>query len=109
LQTGVLYLLQNKSNNLPGIIFVNGERIEYFVKENNTLRQLRRGTLGTGVKSIHETGTKVYNQSSSKTIPYRDRNFDSKHSFPMEFPMNICLVSTWATRIKLKFLCQEKD
>jgi hypothetical protein len=63
----------NKSNNLPGIIFVDGERIEYFVKENNTLRQIRRGTLGTGVKSVHTVGTKVYNQSSSKTIPYRDR------------------------------------
>ena len=63
----------NKSNNLPGIIFVDGERIEYFVKEDNTLRQLRRGTLGTGVKTVHSAGTKVYNQSSAKTIPYRDR------------------------------------
>jgi hypothetical protein len=43
------------------------------VKEDNTLRQIRRGTLGTGVKSVHSAGTKVYNQSSSKTIPYRDR------------------------------------
>jgi hypothetical protein len=63
----------NKSNNLPGIVFINGERIEYFVKENNTLRQIRRGTLGTGVKSVHSAGSKVYNQSSSKTIPYKDR------------------------------------
>jgi len=39
----------NKGQNLPGVIFIAGERIEYFVKESNTLRQLRRGTLGTGV------------------------------------------------------------
>ena len=63
----------NKSNNLPGIVFIDGERIEYFVKEDNTLRQLRRGTLGTGVKSVHVAGSKVYNQSSAKTIPYKDR------------------------------------
>lgn len=65
--------MPNKSNNLPGIVFIDGERIEYFVKEHNTLRQLRRGTLGTGVKSTHSTGTKVYNQSSVKNIPYKDR------------------------------------
>jgi len=62
----------NKGQNLPGIIFVNGERIEYFVKEGNTLRQLRRGTLGTGIKTVHSAGTKVYDQNISKTIPYRD-------------------------------------
>ena len=64
----------DKGKNLPGILFVNGERIEYFVKEGNTLRQLRRGTLGTGVPNVHATGTKVYNQNRDKTIPYRDTN-----------------------------------
>lgn len=62
----------NKSKNLPGIIFINGERIEYFVKEDNVLRQLRRGTLGTGVKEIHIEGAEVYDQNSSKTVPYQD-------------------------------------
>ena len=64
----------NKGQNLPGIIFVNGERIEYFVKEGNTLRQLRRGTLGTGVKELHTVGSKVFDQNISKTIPYIDNN-----------------------------------
>ena len=63
----------NKGQNLPGVIFINGERIEYFVKEENTLRQLRRGTLGTGVKNTYDIGTKVYDQNISKTVPYRDR------------------------------------
>ena len=71
----------NKSQNLPGIIFIDGERIEYFVKENNILRQLRRGTLGTGIKDVHNIGTKVYDQNISKTVPYRDtsivQNFTS--------------------------------
>jgi len=62
----------NKYANVPGVIFIAGERIEYFVKENNTLRQLRRGTLGTGVKNINVAGTEVYDQGTSKTIPYKD-------------------------------------
>jgi hypothetical protein len=62
----------NKGRNIPGIIWINGERIEYFVKEDNTLRQLRRGTLGTGVKNVHEAGSKIYDQNVSKTVPYQD-------------------------------------
>jgi len=71
-QDGSLLSEPNKGQNLPGILFINGERIEYFVKEGNTLRQLRRGTLGTGIKEIHEVNSKVYDQNISKTIPYRD-------------------------------------
>ena len=63
----------NKGQNLPGVIFIEGERIEYFVKEDNTLRQLRRGTLGTGVKDTYAANTKVYDQNISKTVPYKDR------------------------------------
>ena len=63
----------NKGKNLPGVIFIEGERIEYFVKEENTLRQLRRGTLGTGVKTSYDTGTKVFDQNISKTVPYKDQ------------------------------------
>jgi hypothetical protein len=63
----------NKQQNLPGVIFINGERIEYFVKEVNTLRQLRRGTLGTGVKTTYPVSTKVFDQNISKTVPYKDK------------------------------------
>ena len=62
----------NKGENMPGIIFVNGERIEYFVKEENTLRQIRRGTLGTGVADVHLAGEGVYDQGPGKNIPYKD-------------------------------------
>jgi hypothetical protein len=63
----------NKAQNLPGVIFIDGERIEYFVKESNTLRQLRRGTLGTGVKNTYTLNTKVNDQNISKTVPYKDQ------------------------------------
>ena len=87
----------NKGRNLPGIIFIAGERIEYFVKEGNTLRQLRRGTLGTGVKNVYEVGTNVYDQNISKTVPYKDRTLVEHfnpyadgltNTFEIGFPVN---------------------
>jgi len=65
--------IPNVERNKPGIIFVDGERIEYFIKDGNLLRQLRRGTLGTGVKDVYLAGTAVVDRSSSKNVPYTDQ------------------------------------
>ena len=62
----------NPRANLPGIIEINGERIEYFTKVGNVLGQLRRGTLGTGIPTYTETGAVVLGLGASETIPYRD-------------------------------------
>lgn len=56
----------------PGIIFINGERIEFFNRTGNTLNQLRRGTLGTGVKEVYLAGTKFVEQGVDTNMPYRD-------------------------------------
>jgi hypothetical protein len=61
----------NAANNMPGVVFVDKERIEYFTKNGNTLGQLRRGTLGTGIKD-HSDGTLVVDASGTQTIPYAD-------------------------------------
>ena len=61
----------------PGVIFIDGERIEYFIKDGNKLKQLRRGTMGTGVKDNYTTGTEVYNQSATSTLPYRDETYST--------------------------------
>jgi hypothetical protein len=61
----------NASANVPGVIFIDKERIEYFTKSGNTLGQLRRGTLGTGIKG-HGSGTEVVDASGTQTIPYAD-------------------------------------
>ena len=66
------------STNIPGILFINGERIEYFVRNGNVLSQLRRGTLGTGVKAIYLAGENVYNQSQNATMPYKDETLTSE-------------------------------
>ena len=53
------------------MVFVDKERIEYFTKSGNTLGQLQRGTLGTGIKD-HGSGAKVVDASGTQTIPYVD-------------------------------------
>lgn len=60
------------SLNLPGIIEINGERIEYFEIDGNILKRLRRSTLGTGSSTVHKRGTLVVNLGNSETIPYMD-------------------------------------
>jgi len=86
----------DKKRNLPGIIFINGERIEYFIKEDNMLRQLRRGTLGTGIPETHAALTEVVSYDFSKTIPYKDtmltQNFKNVSSeqtqYELQFNVN---------------------
>ena len=56
---------------LPGVIFIDKERIEFFQKSSNVLSQIRRGTLGTGIKA-HIGGTKVVDASGKSTVPYSD-------------------------------------
>jgi len=70
----------NKGKNIPGIIWINKERIEYLVKEDNTLRQLRRGTLGTSVNESITSGTSVYDQGPNKSIPYKDETITRIHT-----------------------------
>ena len=62
----------DKDSAIPGIIFVNGERIEYLIKQGNVLRQIQRGTLGTGAKALHLAGSDIYNADSTQTAPYKD-------------------------------------
>lgn len=60
----------NPALNLPGVIYINGERITYFTKNDgtNTLGQLRRGTLGTGA-NIHFAGETVTSGSINQIVP----------------------------------------
>lgn len=55
----------------PGIIFINGERVTYYVKDtvNNRLGQIRRGTQGTGVANVHVTGANVVAATTAEILP----------------------------------------
>jgi len=58
----------------PSVLFLDGERIEYFIKDGNTLRQIRRGTLGTGIKDVYPSGTLAMDQNSVTNLPYKDQS-----------------------------------
>jgi len=81
----------DKARNLPGVIFLEGERIEYFEVSENYLLQLRRGTLGTGIKTIYEEGSIAYGQSANENINYNDTIYtqtfisDGSSTFELDF------------------------
>lgn len=60
------------SRNIPGVILINNERIEYFEKTGNVLSQLRRGSLGTGISTQHSAGSYVIDVGANQTLPYAD-------------------------------------
>jgi len=62
----------NRNRNLPGVIEINFERVEYMGKEGNILTQLRRGTLGTGINELVPTGSRILGIGYSETAPYKD-------------------------------------
>ena len=59
--------------NIPGVILIDRERIEFFKLENNVISQLRRGTLGTSPKAYLEIGTKVIDQGVEQIIPFTEQ------------------------------------
>ena len=60
------------SRNLPGVVFIQGERIEYMAKSGNTLSQLRRGAHGTAIATTYAKGTAVVDVGYSEVIPYNE-------------------------------------
>jgi hypothetical protein len=77
---GSNFEIPDPSVNMPGVIFVNGERIEYFTITDNTLGQLRRGTLGTGIMLEYPAGTDVQEVGTTETIPYTENTFIQQSS-----------------------------
>ena len=58
---------------VPGVIYINGERITYWTKDDstNTLSNIRRGTAGTGANT-HVVGSIVEDGASAQKVPYSD-------------------------------------
>ena len=56
----------------PGVILVNGERIQFYEINGNVLTKLKRGTLGTGSPIQHKAGTTVIDQGSAQTMNLSD-------------------------------------
>jgi hypothetical protein len=60
------------SRNIPGVVLINGERIDYMVKDGNVLKQLRRGSLGTSIPELHPANSYVIDVGYSETLPYNE-------------------------------------
>lgn len=60
------------SRNIPGVIYVQGERIEYMAKSGNVLSQLRRGSQGTAIKEAYSIGTDISDVGPGEIIPYNE-------------------------------------
>lgn len=60
------------SKNIPGVVIVNNERIEYMLKDGNVLKQLRRGAYGTGIADTHSKDSLVIDTGTNNTISYAD-------------------------------------
>ena len=60
------------SRNIPGIVHINGEKIEYMSKVGNVLSQLRRGSLGTSIAVLHAKDSTVIDVGYQNTIPYNE-------------------------------------
>lgn len=59
----------NAAKNVPGVVLIDRERIEFFGRDGDELSQLRRGTLGTSPSLIVDANTKVIDQGILQTIP----------------------------------------
>lgn len=79
------------SRNIPGIIEINKEKIQYFSKDGNVLSRLRRGCFGTSIGENYKAGSRVVNLGISEIIPYNDQqhkeNFISDGSTIMIGPL----------------------
>jgi hypothetical protein len=60
------------SKNIPGVVIIDGERIEFMKASRTVLSQLRRSTLGTAPSFYSASGTKVIDQSPDQTIPFAE-------------------------------------
>jgi hypothetical protein len=59
----------NLDQNIPGVIFIGGERITYWKKDGNVLSQIRRGTAGTPATLEYASGSIVVDASGKSAIP----------------------------------------
>jgi hypothetical protein len=65
--------IPSPSTNIPGVIFINSERIEYMAINGNVLSVIKRSTLGTGAGIDYPATTTVVDAGVIQSVP--DRSF----------------------------------
>ena len=59
----------NLETNIPGVVFIGYERITYWEKDGNTLKNIRRGTMGTASPFKHYKGSQIIDASKRQEVP----------------------------------------
>lgn len=72
LQDASFFDTPSPEKRVPGVVIIGKERIEFYQIDGNTLKQIRRGTLGTGIPTKHIVGTEVFDFGPTQTMPYKD-------------------------------------
>ena len=67
------------SKNLPGVILVDAERIEFLEYTGNVLTKLKRATLGTGPSYYSEPGTRVLDQGIEQMLLFKENVYKQTH------------------------------
>jgi hypothetical protein len=57
---------------IPGVIIINGERIQFYKVEGNTISNLVRGSLGTGIRHSYPKDTAVIDQGAYQNLDIAD-------------------------------------
>jgi hypothetical protein len=81
--------------NIPGVVYINGERIEFFTLSGSVLGQLRRGTLGTGIPLVHAAGSYVQELGTTETVPY----IESTNTYQATIADGTVIVKTASDRL----------
>jgi hypothetical protein len=58
--------------NIPGMVQIGNEKIQYLEKQGNVLKQLRRGAFGSPIETMLASETRVVNIGKSDILPYQD-------------------------------------
>ena len=72
----------------PGVLFIAGERIEFKMIEGNVLKNITRGTLGTGTALEYQIGTVLFKADQSETVPYREGSVVNTFMTPNGYRFN---------------------
>ena len=59
----------DKTSRILGIVFINGERIEFLIKQGNVLKQIPKRHIRYRCSSVHRAGSDVLNPRNQQTAP----------------------------------------
>jgi hypothetical protein len=97
----------NPAAGVPGVVFIGGERITYFAKDNgtNTLSQIRRGTAGTAAFN-HIIGQPVEATGVGQLVPLSE-NYEAVVDPNVDVTMETTATLPYTFQANVKYVHSE--